>query len=121
MDRCPETNSMKHLYPLKNLRYCCKHMWGEPVTPGSIPETDVLVDPPYLGTLFDDCNWLNFMSADDGRGVGDVESRGKNSNFMSKSTCKGDRLAPMFIDARRVKDDMPWQETGELITKVTPT
>jgi len=27
----------------------------------------------------------------------------------------------MFIDARRRKDDRPWDETNEIITKNTPT
>ncbi|TRY69476.1 hypothetical protein TCAL_03259 [Tigriopus californicus] len=93
------------------------HYWVDK----EIPKEDVIVDPPVGQTLFDTCDWLNFMSVSNGRGLGDVESRSKNAKFMKKSTCKGSNLAPQFIDARTIKDDTPWHETGELITKVTPT
>ena len=37
-----------------------------------------------------------------------------------KHVC-GDQIAnAMYIDARRIIDDIPWDETGEYITKVTP-
>ena len=33
----------------------------------------------------------------------------------------GDQIAnAMYIDARRIIDDIPWDETGEYITKNTP-
>ena len=47
-------------------------MWGEPVPIGSLniseaqkrytSPTDVIVDAPIGKTLFDDCEWRNFMS-----------------------------------------------------------
>lgn len=103
------------------MRYCCKNLWGEAVSLPKIPKDDVIVDAPVGQTLFDTCDWLNFMSVSNGRGLGDVESRALNAKFMKQSTCKGSNLAPQFIDARTVKDDTPWHETGELITKITPT
>ena len=37
-----------------------------------------------------------------------------------KHVC-GDTIAnAMYIDARRIIDDIPWDETGEYITKNTP-
>ena len=60
------------------------------------------------------------MSASDGSGTGDVESREKNFPFKKKSTCKLSRFSAVYIDARRVSDDLPWDETGEIITKNTP-
>ena len=53
--------------------------------------------------------------------MGDVESRAKNFPFFKKSTCKMAKMSAVYIDARRIKDDLPWDETGDLITKNTPT
>ncbi len=40
---------------------------------------------------------------------------------MKKSTCDLSRFSALYIDARRVNDDTPWDETGEKITKISPT
>ena len=41
-----------------------------------------------------------------------------NSRFQ---VCGAKPFNAMFIDARRRKDDRPWDETNEIITKNTPT
>ena len=102
------------------IRYCCDRLWGEAVASTAIKSTDVIVDRPNKKTLFEGCNWLNFMSVSDGRGQGDFESRARNFKFFKKSTCKMDRFAALYIDTRRIKDDVPWDETGEFITKNSP-
>lgn len=106
-------------------RYCCDNLWGEAVAPLTKGykggNSNVIVDMPNKETLFDECNWLSFMSAGSGTGQGDFESRAKNHPFRKKSTCNLDRFAALYIDSRRIKDDVPWDETGELITKNTPT
>ena len=37
-----------------------------------------------------------------------------------KHVCNDNLIDAMYIDTRRVEDDMPVQETGETITKNTP-
>ena len=114
-------------------RYCCRHLWGEPariVAGGGDPENnknkpglgpdDLVVDPPDRRTLFEECDWKSWMSMGQGTKVGDVESRSRNHRYYKKSTCNADRMAALYIDARRLKDDVPADETGELITKNTP-
>lgn len=56
-------------------RYCCKNLWGEALGSDKIPTDDAIVDPPFRKTLFEECEWRNFMSIGQGSGVGDVESR----------------------------------------------
>ncbi len=51
----------------------------------------MIVDPPNKRTLFEGCQWKNFMSASQGIGMGDVETREKNYKYMKLSTCKLDR------------------------------
>ena len=55
------------------IRYCCGNMWGEPALYGlvaskaeeTVPKytsrTDVFVDKPTRKTLFEDCEWGNFV------------------------------------------------------------
>ena len=55
------------------IRYCCENLWGEPSlyelvknkaekpVPKSIAPTDVFVDPPTKKTLFEDCEWRDFV------------------------------------------------------------
>ena len=55
------------------IRYCCENLWGEPSlydlvrnkaekpVPKSIAPTDVFVDPPTKKTLFEDCEWRDFI------------------------------------------------------------
>jgi hypothetical protein len=93
-------------------------LWGEAV---KTPNDEVIVDKPLGETLFDDCDWLNFMSVTDGSGPGDLESRERNAALQPKDVCKMARFGALYVDARRVKDDLPWDETGEVITKNTPT
>ncbi len=65
-------------------RYCCHHLWGEPAKvsisgragenatstpPPDIGPDDVVVDPPDRRTIFDECEWKNFMSASNGHRV----------------------------------------------------
>ena len=38
-----------------------------------------------------------------------------------KHVCGDVKTAAMFIDARTVKEDVPWDEAGDYITKITPT
>ncbi len=95
------------------------HVEGASATTTLGPD-DLVVDPPGRTTLFEECDWLHFMSASDGHKVGDVETREKNYPFFKKSTCKLARFSALYVDARRIKDDLPWDETGELITKNTP-
>ena len=38
-----------------------------------------------------------------------------------KHVCGDVKTAAMFIDARTVKEDIPWDEAGDYITKITPT
>ena len=85
--RCLDLNDLNP----KLIRYACKNLWGEAVSTSQLGPHDVIVDPPHRSTLFDECNWLNFMSADDGTGPGDVESRQKNYKHMKKSVCKLDK------------------------------
>ena len=62
------------------IRYCCANLWGEPglygliaktanentdkKVPKYISKTDVFVDKPTRATLFEDCEWGNFIRYD---------------------------------------------------------
>ena len=53
----------------------------------------------------------------------DAEERGliaHKSKIQAGHVCGGNKLEAMYIDTRRVSDDKPWHETGELMTKNTP-
>jgi len=60
-------------FTFDSFRYCCQNMWGEAVAVTSISqvksnesvkytETDVIVDAPFIKTLFDGCEWKDFKS-----------------------------------------------------------
>ena len=58
--------------------------------------------------------------------LGDIGSHLKlsssdSSNFRELKVCGAKPFNAMFIDSRRRKDDRPWDETNEIITKNTPT
>ena len=79
---------------------------------------------PKVETLFDECIWQPFVDTQTpDNGTWDAEERGsigKMSKILSGHVCGGNKLEAMYIDTRRVDDDVPWHETGELMTKNTP-
>ena len=56
-------------------------------------------------------------------GTWDAEVRGniirKNPELV-KHVCNDNTVDAMYIDTRRVEDDVPFHETGEIMTKNTP-
>ena len=58
------------------------------------------------------------------RNTWDLEMRSlafqRKKKHYKKHVC-GDKVSnAMYIDSRRIEDDLPWDETGEYITKNTP-
>ena len=54
----------------------------------------------------------------------DAEVRGtiiRKHEKMAGHVCNDNNVDAMYIDTRRVEDDIPWHETGEIMTKNTPT
>lgn len=84
----------------------------------------VRVQLPDTETLFDECDWRPFVdTSTPDNGTWDAEVRGtilRKNKVLSKHICNDNLVDAMYIDTRRVEDDMPWHETGELITKNTP-
>ena len=79
---------------------------------------------PKVTTLFDDCEWRPFISLSfPSTNTWDLEMRSlalDDRKIFRNHVC-GDQIAnAMYIDARRIIDDIPWDETGEYITKITP-
>ena len=130
----------------RKLRYCCENMWGEPalykvvsqkvkedkmmkVIPSAISkQSDMFVDPPTKKTLFEDCDWRSFISfkPNGGSDIDPIYSHtaiDENIHDIcgrrNKIPQKGNAL---YIDARTIdKGQKPWDETGDLLNKVSPT
>ena len=69
----------------------------------------IVFDKPYFSTPNND-TW-------------DAEVRGtiiRKNKKLSKHVCGDNTVDTMYIDTRTVLDDIPWDETGELLTKNTP-
>ena len=77
---------------------------------------------PPAKTLFDECDWQPFVSNESpGPDTWDCEDRASAIKYGTGRHVCGSRIFDaMYIDARTRKDDIPWDETGEYITKVTP-
>ena len=80
---------------------------------------------PKIKTLFDECEWRPFVdtSTPDNH-TWDAEVRGtilRKHKVLAQHVCNDNNVDAMYIDTRRVEDDIPWHETGELMTKNTPT
>lgn len=80
------------------------------------------MDMPEISHIFEECDWRGFVSNDSPQpDTWDAEDRaGAIAAGTPNQVCGSDLYAAMFIDARRVSDDLPWSETGEFITKATP-
>ena len=79
---------------------------------------------PEVNDMFDECDWQPFVdTTTPDNGTWDAEVRGsilKRNPELIKHVCNDNTVDAMYIDTRRVEDDLPVQETGELITKNTP-
>ena len=126
------------------LRYCCENMWGEPAlyqlvslkakedkTMKAIPraiseQSDMFVDRPTKNTLFDDCNWRYFISISKTNGS-DIDPIYSHIGINTNDICGRRNKIPqignaLYIDARTVtKGQKPWDETGDLLNKVSPS
>lgn len=81
------------------------------------------VEMPDIPHLYDECEWKPFVSNDAPQpDTWDAEDRASaiKSKVLSKHVCGGDPYDAMYIDARTVSDDLPWDETGQMISKNTP-
>lgn len=113
--------------PLRPQRHCCKCLFG--CTSASADQPEVKMEFPKVKTLFDECEWQEFISQSrPNANTWDIEDRGssiksskRNEKMLLKHKCGPDKYSAMFIDTRRVEDDLPWDETGESILKNTPT
>ena len=111
------------IFYLKYFRHCCRCLFG------CYPHPDkeghpIEVELPKVTTLFDDCEWRPFISLSfPSTNTWDLEMRSlalDDRKIFRNHVC-GDQIAnAMYIDARRIIDDIPWDETGEYITKNTP-
>ena len=74
--------------------------------------------------MFEECIWRPFVDTQTpDNSTWDAEERGliaHKSKIQAGHVCGGNKLEAMYIDTRRVSDDKPWHETGELMTKNTP-
>ena len=106
-------------------RHCCKCLFGCYPHPRQAGQP-IKVELPKVKTLFDDCEWRPFISMGYPRkNTWDLEMRSlafqKRGKKIYKQHVCGDKVSnAMYIDTRRIKDDIPWDETGEYITKNTP-
>ena len=105
-------------------RHCCKCLFGCYPHPKHAGQP-IKVELPKVKTLFDDCEWRPFTSLGfPHKNTWDLEMRSlafRGRKKMFKKHVCGDKLSDaMYIDVRRIKDDIPWDETGEYITKITP-
>jgi hypothetical protein len=106
------------------IRHQCECMYGCLNPPEDAEEGTFKVILPKVETLFDECYWQPFVdTTTPNKNTWDAEVRGtiikKNPKLM-KHVCNDNLIDAMYIDTRRVEDDKPVQETGELITKNTP-
>lgn len=78
---------------------------------------------PQIGHLYEECEWMPFVSQESPRAdTWDAEDRATALNSEYKRhVCGGNIFDAMYIDARTREDDIPWDETGEIITKNTPS
>ena len=79
---------------------------------------------PDVKSLFDECEWRPFFSLSyPSANTWDIEMRAiafKKKRHYRQHACGEETNNAMYIDVRRIKDDVPWDETGEYITKITP-
>lgn len=101
------------------MRHCCQCLYGcYPKINGQWK-----VDMPQIGHLYEECEWMPFVSQESPRAdTWDAEDRATALNSEYKRhVCGGNIFDAMYIDARTREDDIPWDETGEIITKNTPS
>ena len=77
---------------------------------------------PPIKHLYEECDWQPFISSESPtKDTWDAEDRATALTTPNKKhVCGGKVFNAMFIDARTRDKDVPWDETGEIITKVTP-
>lgn len=87
-------------------------------------ENQIKIVLPKVETLFDECEWMPFVdTTTPDNGTWDAEVRGsiiRQNKALIKHVCNDNLVDAMYIDTRRVEDDVPWHETGEIMTKNTP-
>ena len=105
--------------------------YGTPEPRSGKPDADdseaIKVILPRVRTLFDECTWQPFVSFDfPHSNTWDIEMRSRafgkrgDKKHFKKHVCGENINNAMYIDVRTIKDDTPWDETGETITKITP-
>ena len=104
-------------------RHCCTCLFGCYPHP-KVAEAPIKVELPTSKTLFDDCEWRPFFSMSyPSSNTWDIEMRAlafKKKRRYKGHACGDEINNAMYIDARTINDDTPWDETGEYITKITP-
>ena len=105
-----------------HFRHCCKYLFGCNDNPEPRDTQPIPVKLPNVKTLFDECNWKPFMSkSSPTENTWDIEMRETAfSNDFRGHVCGDDIDNAMYIDVRTREDDIPWDETDEYITKITP-
>lgn len=106
----PDSGGSQETWKLSNKQYGGGH------------DGAIRVDLPQVKTLFDECRWQPFISNEYPQpDTWDGEDRASAiKNKLGKHVCGSKPFSAMYIDARRRSDDIPWDETGEIITKNTP-
>ena len=79
---------------------------------------------PEVKSLFDECEWRPFFSLSfPSANTWDIEMRAialSRKKVYRHHACGEDINSAMYIDVRTREDDIPWDETDEYITKITP-
>ena len=113
---------------ISNFRHCCKCLfgcYGHPQVAGH-PSTGhpIKVVVPEVKSLFDECEWRPFFSLSfPYANTWDIEMRAialRKKKVYRHHACGEDINSAMYIDVRTREDDIPWDETDEYITKITP-
>ncbi|CAB4055362.1 unnamed protein product [Lepeophtheirus salmonis] len=104
------------------VRHCCRNLFGETIQHGYHNHSKPFkVVTPKVKTIFDDCEWRPFLSNSYPKEHEQEDRASLSKTGYKKHVCGPPIFNSMFIDARRRKDDIPFYETGEKLTKVTPT
>ena len=110
-------------YVTINLRFCCRCTYGC-YDPPKVAGDGHQVELPKLKTLFDECDWQEFVSFGYPRTkTWDIEMRMLVLNKYKKRSghvCGSNKFNAMYIDGRKIEDDTPADETGEILTKYSP-
>ena len=104
--------------------YGCSEPGVAESEPGHVAGGDHPVILPNVTTLFDECDWQEFVSFNHPySNTWDIEMRAEVIRKRKKRrghVCGSQIYDAMYIDARTINDDTPADETGEMITKYTP-